>query len=393
METVENQDFFRCDVRIDSKRFFRCRFFECRFLFHGEGGFSINQCELDENCFLAVHDDIYTIIEMLRRLPEHGATELFSIISAYIQGQSSYRDYTNEIKQRATANLLLRGKLFTTIGVIRSCRDFPHIVSTRDYVEHIHKKIDLNETANHRETCCIRDGGKYVYLQEEWMIKTWTDGGKLPIKPSSTYKSEERAQQMTPDENLILNSNISLQDASRAGCDFEGNISLVSFERNRYSSGKPVPDIYIRELRHENGLVLCFANSFSNAIAARFNRKFCVRIDNIEALKTTIDKQLGAQGISSDCNYTIDHNRSHFLKHIDDAWQDEFRIFWPTLKEERTVEIPPGSASAVVISEFKNAALDELKRISSMYAGQLAEIDRKGVHLRPVVDLSKNDKT
>lgn len=385
MKTIENQEFNQCDVTLDNKKFVNCKFLGCRFLFDGEGGFSLNHRTIYDDSFMAIHEDICTIIEALSLLPEYGGVELFSIVSNFIQGKSSYKEYTESIKQRSPSNPLLNGKLFTTIGVIRSRRNFPTPLRTQSHIDHIHQKIDLKKSWSSGKNQIVRDGAKYVYLPQEWMVKTWIDGGKLPIKPSITYKSDERKQQMTPDENLVLHSNMSLQDAHQLGFDFQGHMQFISFSNNVTSTGQTIPDIYIRELKEENGLVLCFANSYSKSIAARFDRKFCVRINDIELLKNTIENQLGATGISGNCNYTIDHNRNTFLKHIEDAWQDEFRIFWPTLKDEVLVDIPQGSATAVAVSEYQNLSLDELKRVSSMYATQLIEIDRRGFQRRPVV--------
>ena len=385
MKTIENETFSRCDVKVDGSRFIRCKFFECRLVFYGEGQFYLDHCEFDGG-FLTVDEDVFTIVEMLRVLPQHGAAELFSIISAYIQGQSSYQEYLQCIGRRFSASLLLRGKLFVIIEFIQAGRDAPLGLDTNWLIEHIHQKIDIKEFDSERRAYATRDGAHYVYLPKEWMIKTWTDGGELPIRLSSTYKADERSGQMTPDENLILDSNMPLRQAKELGFEFGENVRFCRISNCMGPNG-PIPDIFVAEHRREDGLVLCFANSFSTAIAARFNRRFCVRIDNLEALKTSIDKQLGVQGISGDCKYTIDHNRNHFLKYIDDAWQDEFRIIWPTIRNEVTVVLPPNCASVVGISEFKHTPLDELKRVSSLYAAQLAEVDQKGPRRRPVVQL------
>jgi hypothetical protein len=382
MKTFENQIFSKCDIKVDGNSFIQCKFFECRFVFCGNDLFYINRCDIHE-CYMVVHEDVFTIVEMLRILPQHGGIELFSIISAYIQEQSSYQEYSQNIAKRFSASLLLRGKLFNTIEFIRLGRDVPAGLGTNDFIAHIHQKIDIGGVDIEREACAIRDGAKYIYLPEEWMIKTWTDGGKLPIALSSSYKADERSAQMTPDENLILDSNMPLQQARELGFDFGENVRFCGIENCMGPYG-PIPDIFVGEHRREDGLVLCFANSYGTAIARRFNRKFCVRVDNLEALKSSIDMQLGVAGISGDCKYTIDHNRNHFLKYVDDAWQDEFRIFWPLVKKGVEVILPPNCASAVDISEFKDTSRDEFKRISSLYATQLVEIDQKAPLRRPV---------
>lgn len=335
-------------------------------------------------CYLAIHESVCTIVNALSLLPDSGADELFSIIGIYINGRLSFEEYLDKIKSRSSSTLMLNSKIFVTIDFIRAFRGAPIPVETSRYVDHIHRKFNCFEMDSSREAGVARDGAKYVYLEHESFVNTWLDGGILPLVPMSAHRGEERLRQKTPDENLILNANMPLEEIRKLGFSFDRPTSMFGIADCVRSDGTPIPDIFVGELMEEDGLALCFANSLSGAIAARFNRKFCVRIENIDAFKAALDAILGAQGVSGSCSYTINHNRNHFLKHIEDAWQDEFRIIWPTLKSARTVKLPPGFATSVVVPEFKNASLDEFGRISSIYAKQLADIDRSGLHKRPV---------
>ena len=100
----------------------------------------------------------------------------------------------------------------------------------------------------------------------------------------------------------------------------------------------------------EDGLILSFCNHFKIETANCFQKKACVRIINIEKTRKKIDKQLGCKGIMKNCEYTDDHQRNHFLKSVEDSWQDEFRIFWRT-NQEKLVRIPCGTAELIWISE------------------------------------------
>lgn len=72
-------------------------------------------------------------------------------------------------------------------------------------------------------------------------------------------------------------------------------------------------------------------------------------------LKKYIDEQLGCVGIYQRCEYTKTHQRNHFLKSKDDAWQQEYRIFWDTVKhcnkggliKEIWVDVPKNAAKFV----------------------------------------------
>lgn len=383
MEKFENKQFSNCVVELDNRSFVGCKFKSCCLLFSGEGGFFTGQCEMHDTC-VAVHDDVHTIVEMLSQLSQHGATELFSIISAYLQGQSSFTEYSSSLSQRPSAEMLLNGKLFFTIEFLRAFRDLACPMGTGAAIDHIHQQRNMHEGDNQREASVLRDGAKYVYLEHESYVNTWVNGGMLPLVPLSTHKDEKRHNQKTPDENVQYIGNQSLQMARRYGYEPSRPAEMSGFENCVDGDSNPIPDLFISMLREEDCLGLCFANSFSAAIAGRFDRRLCVRIENIDALKAEIDKQLGVEGIAGNCKYTIGHNRHHFLKYIEDSWQDEFRIIWPTLKSATTVELPPGYATAVAVSEFKCASLDELKRIGSIYADQLTQIDNSRAHKRPV---------
>ena len=73
----------------------------------------------------------------------------------------------------------------------------------------------------------------------------------------------------------------------------------------------------------------------------------CVELTDIAKTKKQLDKRLGIRSEMKKCEYTEDHQRNHFLKHKDDSWQDEYRIFWKSQQGRRWVTIPSGTARIV----------------------------------------------
>jgi hypothetical protein len=100
----------------------------------------------------------------------------------------------------------------------------------------------------------------------------------------------------------------------------------------------------------EDGLILSFSNALDTAIARRLGKLACVEILDTMALKRLIDTQLGVVGYANNCQYTHDHQRNHFLKSNEDAWQEEYRMFWPVLLAT-TVSLPPNVGRQIELSQ------------------------------------------
>lgn len=183
----------------------------------------------------------------------------------------------------------------------------------------------------------------YLYLNEHWHAHTWVKGGRIPIKPASTYKSLERKGIFTPDENLIHDSSVDLLSLKPL-LRFE-NVRKLTMTNNR-KDGALMPDVHNASIYEEDGLILSFCHKLSDDIARRMKKKSCVKIKDINALKRCIDRAVGVRATAKNCRYTEDHQRNHFLKSKDDSWQSEFRMFW-NLRSEVRVTIPPGLAEYV----------------------------------------------
>jgi hypothetical protein len=185
---------------------------------------------------------------------------------------------------------------------------------------------------------------KILYLTRREWAATWIQGGKIPIHPSSTYRSQERRGKFTPDENLIrqyshdirgLEPYISIQGAHK-------NIRIGKLTIN----GRELASNFLSSRYEEDGAVLCFSNTFSAEVGRRLGKTAAIRIMDMIALKSIIDSQVGTIGEMGPCEYTTSEQRNHFLKSIEDSWQDEFRIFWP-IQQRVDAIIPPGLAEYI----------------------------------------------
>lgn len=189
---------------------------------------------------------------------------------------------------------------------------------------------------------------KYLYLTEkEWSL-VWINGGLIPIRPASTYLSNNRGGIMTPDENRIHDSQVDV--TKLPGVRFCEGASVKNFTyTGNVVNGVKAPNVVNAQYYIEDGIILSFCNVGGNDIAKRLGKSACVKISNLISLKNLIDEQLGVVGVGGDCKYTNDHNRNHFLKSTEDSWQSEYRIFWP-LTETRNVEILKGTATLIELN-------------------------------------------
>lgn len=183
---------------------------------------------------------------------------------------------------------------------------------------------------------------KYLYLTQKNWVSPWINGGVVPLYAANKYLSEERSGVFTPDENLIDTSTHDIKKYS----DFFSQDGTCSFTVKNSFLGGVFHDHMHFEQKTENGLVLCLSNKKRARIALKLGKEACVKILDVELLKQHLDEQIGMTGIMKSCEYTNTHKRNHFLKSSLDAWQNEFRVFWPGV-ESLTVTIPPGIAKEV----------------------------------------------
>lgn len=189
---------------------------------------------------------------------------------------------------------------------------------------------------------------KYLYLSEKWHCEAWVNGGEIPIKIASTYLSNKRNGILTPDENLIHKGEYPVPSLMKFGIYIQEVKSLTITDST--SGTQRIPDIIDASYYKEDGLILSFCNVFDPEIAKRMGKVACVEIKDMDTLKDIISEQLSCDVIADYCKYTKSHERNHFLKSVNDKWQQEYRLFWKLL-ENKNVTLPPGIARVVPLPE------------------------------------------
>ena len=184
---------------------------------------------------------------------------------------------------------------------------------------------------------------KFLYLTKKEWCNAWVNGGEVPISLASKYVSEERDGVLTPDENVIMDTNAPIDFINdrihpNAGTVFR-DCWFVTQSGN-----------YFINRSIEDGLIMSFCNVFSIDIAHRLGKTACVEIHNIKKLKKRIDKKIGIRGVMRKCEYTDSAIRDHFIKGCGDAWQDEYRLFYKS-EYEKMISIPKDTASVVWVQE------------------------------------------
>lgn len=117
---------------------------------------------------------------------------------------------------------------------------------------------------------------------------------------------------------------------------------------NMVLNGVRQPNVINADYYIDDGLILSFCNGKDASIRDRLGKKVCVEISDIMALREHFDRALGCTSKYGCCEYTSAHERNHFLKHVEDSWQKEFRLFWALTEfAERWVSIPAGFAKLV----------------------------------------------
>lgn len=183
---------------------------------------------------------------------------------------------------------------------------------------------------------------KFLYLTKHEWEEPWINGGEIPLFVASTYRSMDRGGTFTPDENIIDTSTHSfslLSNLFGLRDNFAGEIIL----EDCVCADGPIPNMHIKR-KFEDGLVLCLANRRSRFIAKKLQKRSCVVIKDVDLLKNIIDEQIGFKGVMRECRYSKHHERDHFTKSFNDAWQDEFRMFWKDA-ENINIRLPRGIAT------------------------------------------------
>ena len=169
----------------------------------------------------------------------------------------------------------------------------------------------------------------------------------IPIPLASRFVSETREGTCTPDENLTHRSNVDLTTLS-PWIHISTSSNVISLNIiGSTENGVPMSDIVDGTYAHEDGLILSLSNRCDREIAERLGKEGCVEILNVSHLKNILYQQLGLESTMRACEYTDLHQRNHFLKSTEDAWQEEFRLFWPIVLNDAKVNLPAGIARRI----------------------------------------------
>lgn len=189
---------------------------------------------------------------------------------------------------------------------------------------------------------------KFLYLTKLEWVDAWINQGEIPISLASSYLSDRRDGILTPDENLIHQSEVPIPFYKQHGIGVY-NCKNITITRCT-SNGIELPSVRNAEYYQSDGGILSMCNTFDLNIAKKLKKLACIKIKDVEAIRKSFGKQLGCKAIMGECRYTKDHQRGHFLKSVEDSWQNEFRIFFPTIKV-KSVRVP--SCIAEFVSEIR----------------------------------------
>ena len=188
----------------------------------------------------------------------------------------------------------------------------------------------------------------YRYLAKPEYVDAYINGGNIPLFSARNYLATERSGIFTPDEVLqqsFINAPI---EAMNALVQASGDARVQIVAKNVIIGNSTYKNVrYYRST--EDSLILCFATKLDKNLAEKLGKTVCVEILKVDLLISEISKQLGVQAESGNCTYTETADRNHFLKSIQDSWQEEYRIVWRGLKEKAIVSIPAGIGKEVKI--------------------------------------------
>lgn len=197
----------------------------------------------------------------------------------------------------------------------------------------------------------------FLYLKELSFADIWVQGGPVPMRPASNFLSDRRAGVMTPDE-VKQREVFGLTPDQEVGLG--GIFENADFTNVTYRTKDQVSEIQFGRVRNqlENSHILCFSRVWSGDLCRKLECVAAVEIVDWEKLISSIRDQTGLKVEGSTVEYTRGNNREHFLKHIDDAWQAEFRIaaFGGDTSTDLWVNVPNGVAIPVDLNGAADGA-------------------------------------
>jgi hypothetical protein len=193
----------------------------------------------------------------------------------------------------------------------------------------------------------------FIYLKEKCFVENWLNEGTVPINLASYYRDQERNGNRTPDENLQITIKghevkPGIKNVVDQVIHNPSGLGQTIINGNVISGDEVLGRNITYTQTYEDGLVLSMCTELSLDIMKRFkDKKAVIQILDLEKLKESFDRQIGIISQEGLCNYTKMDERTHFLKHVSDSWQKEYRWFWRGLEKEVNVAVPKGVARDV----------------------------------------------
>lgn len=191
----------------------------------------------------------------------------------------------------------------------------------------------------------------FLYLKEYAHAQTWVSGGNVPIVRASDYRRSERRGVYTQDELLTREVyGFPPQIAEHMIGAFGGGIYMTDCKVDTPSFKGCIQFAHASsEIRDSH--IFCFSRTLSKNLLEKFeNKAVVVEIIDPIRLFDHVSKQMTPVGAFEDLVYTNALDRGDFLKSVEDSWQCEARMMWPSAENpanEKSVHIPTGIARII----------------------------------------------
>ena len=132
----------------------------------------------------------------------------------------------------------------------------------------------------------------FLYLEKEEYVKTWLDGGEIPLSIASSYKSDYRGGVFTPDEvKQFEESGIVDEEEYRKLVNFDNSKGQIGINRVRIrnNQGKVVAEDLSVTQYFSDALIFCVSTKCSKEQSIKFKKPYCIEILDFQKLNEVFD--------------------------------------------------------------------------------------------------------